>query len=150
MFRAHSPGSQLIQPLAAWLAELNVKVATFFVILQAVANFCNGTVFTLLFFCLFLANYNTKQSRPHKMWDSPLRGAGAWGSLHQVEGCPGVCQRESAVYSVFAFPSLSGAFASYCTWTHIRLDPGTKQELPDNEYSDTEMTMCTQKSFDKK
>lgn len=49
MFRAHSPGSQLIQPLAAWLAELNVKVATFFVILQAVANFCNGTVFTLLF-----------------------------------------------------------------------------------------------------
>lgn len=102
-----------------------------------------------LLFCLFLANYNTKQSRPHKMWDSPLRGAGAWGSLHQVEGCPGVCQRESAVYSVFAFPSLSGAFASYCTWTHIRLDPGTKQEQPDNEYSDTEMAMCTQKSFEK-
>ena len=129
MFRVHSPGSQLIQPLA----ELNNKVATFFIILPAVANFCNGTVWTLLFYGLFLANYNTKQSRPRKTWDSPLRGVGAWGSWHQVEGCPGVCQRESAVYSVFAFPSLSGAFASYCTWTHIRLDPGTEWEQRDDE-----------------
>lgn len=82
------------------------------------------------------------------MWDSPLRGAAAWGSLHPVEGCPGVCQRESAVYRVFVFPSLSGAFAAYYTWTQI-LNPEAEQEQHDNEYSATETTVCNHNSFEK-